>query len=251
MSKGFWRRSGASRRSPPSVCPDRPCSLCAGRIAGRRKRSPRRRCGDFGALRAHLRGGASGGNEVLRPASHDRRRRACRDRRQPGRRGQRLRAGRHPSAYNVPPTPARARPSRSSTPTTTRTPRPTWRPTARSRPARLHHRQRLLPQGQPERRRPPLPAADAGWAEEISLDLDMVSAVCPNCHILLVEADAARPSTNLGTAVEPGGRAWARVRLEQLRRLARPRSEIELRHTVLQAPRRGDRRVSPATAATA
>ncbi len=33
-----------------------------------------------------------------------------------------------------------------------------------------------------------LPAGDPGWSEEISLDLDMVSAICPNCHILLVEA---------------------------------------------------------------
>ncbi|MDQ3864041.1 MAG: peptidase S8 [Actinomycetota bacterium] len=32
------------------------------------------------------------------------------------------------------------------------------------------------------------PRANAGWAKEISLDLDMVSAICPNCHILLVEA---------------------------------------------------------------
>ncbi|MET8956427.1 peptidase S8, partial [Streptomyces sp. NPDC004533] len=30
----------------------------------------------------------------------------------------------------------------------------------------------------------PLPSADYGWAEEISLDLDMVSATCPGCHIL-------------------------------------------------------------------
>jgi subtilase family serine protease len=34
----------------------------------------------------------------------------------------------------------------------------------------------------------PLPPANAGWAGEISLDLDMVSAICPNCHIVLVEA---------------------------------------------------------------
>ena len=33
------------------------------------------------------------------------------------------------------------------------------------------------------------PSPDSGWAQEISLDLDMVSAICPNCHILLVEAD--------------------------------------------------------------
>ena len=35
-----------------------------------------------------------------------------------------------------------------------------------------------------------LPAADSGWSDEISLDLDMVSAVCPNCKILLVEASS-------------------------------------------------------------
>jgi hypothetical protein len=34
----------------------------------------------------------------------------------------------------------------------------------------------------------PLPLADGGWAAEESLDLDMVSAICPRCHILLVEA---------------------------------------------------------------
>ncbi|MFI2207467.1 peptidase S8 [Streptomyces sp. NPDC020192] len=37
----------------------------------------------------------------------------------------------------------------------------------------------------------PLPSGDYGWAEEISLDLDMVSAACPGCHILLVEAKSA------------------------------------------------------------
>jgi hypothetical protein len=37
----------------------------------------------------------------------------------------------------------------------------------------------------------PLPPASGstGWATEESLDLDMVSAICPNCHIILVEAD--------------------------------------------------------------
>ncbi len=46
----------------------------------------------------------------------------------------------------------------------------------------------------------PLPAPDAGWAGEISLDVDMVSAICPSCHILLVEAD--QPSIeDLGTGV--------------------------------------------------
>lgn len=44
------------------------------------------------------------------------------------------------------------------------------------------------------------PRGNSGWAEEISLDLDMVSAICPNCHILLVEASSAS-FLNLGTAV--------------------------------------------------
>ncbi|MBV8171019.1 MAG: S53 family peptidase [Candidatus Eremiobacteraeota bacterium] len=34
------------------------------------------------------------------------------------------------------------------------------------------------------------PSADSGWALEISLDLDMVSAVCPKCDIILVEANS-------------------------------------------------------------
>ncbi len=43
------------------------------------------------------------------------------------------------------------------------------------------------------------PRRDAGWAAEISLDLDMVSAVCPNCKIVLVEADS-NSFANLGAA---------------------------------------------------
>lgn len=45
------------------------------------------------------------------------------------------------------------------------------------------------------------PVSDAGWSEEISLDLDMVSAVAPNAHILLVEGDSTS-FVNLGTAVD-------------------------------------------------
>lgn len=44
------------------------------------------------------------------------------------------------------------------------------------------------------------PSSNSGWSQEISLDLDMVSALCPNCHILLVEASSAS-MTDLGTAV--------------------------------------------------
>ena len=44
----------------------------------------------------------------------------------------------------------------------------------------------------------PLPTPDAGWAAEISLDVQMVSATCPNCRILLVEANS-----NLNTDLYP------------------------------------------------
>jgi len=46
----------------------------------------------------------------------------------------------------------------------------------------------------------PLPTPDDGWAGEIALDLDMASAVCPECKILLVEATTA-DNANLGAAV--------------------------------------------------
>ncbi len=45
------------------------------------------------------------------------------------------------------------------------------------------------------------PSADASWALEISLDIEMASAICPNCHILLVEATSAS-LTNLAAAVD-------------------------------------------------
>ncbi len=46
----------------------------------------------------------------------------------------------------------------------------------------------------------PLPSANSGWAGEISLDLDMVSAACPDCKILLVEVSSAT-NADLGTGV--------------------------------------------------
>ena len=52
------------------------------------------------------------------------------------------------------------------------------------------------------------PVVDEGWAQEISLDLDMVSAACPQCHILLVEATSAAQS-NLGRAVNTAVRLGA------------------------------------------
>jgi hypothetical protein len=47
----------------------------------------------------------------------------------------------------------------------------------------------------------PLPAGDKGWEEEISLDLDAVSALCPNCRILLVEANSTM-STDMTAAMQ-------------------------------------------------
>jgi outer membrane protein assembly factor BamB len=45
-----------------------------------------------------------------------------------------------------------------------------------------------------------LPVGNTGWATEISLDVDMVSAICPKCQILLVEA-TDNQFYNLGAAV--------------------------------------------------
>jgi subtilase family serine protease len=53
------------------------------------------------------------------------------------------------------------------------------------------------------------PRNDSGWAQEISLDLDMASAICPNCKVLLVEA-TSNSFANLGVA-EDYGAAHANV----------------------------------------
>ncbi|WP_230420065.1 S53 family peptidase [Catenulispora pinistramenti] len=45
------------------------------------------------------------------------------------------------------------------------------------------------------------PTGDSGWGVEITLDLDAVSAACPGCHILLVEANTNN-DTDLGAAVD-------------------------------------------------
>ena len=44
------------------------------------------------------------------------------------------------------------------------------------------------------------PAPNSSWQHEEALDLDMVSAVCPQCHIVLVEADDPQVP-NMGAAV--------------------------------------------------
>ena len=52
------------------------------------------------------------------------------------------------------------------------------------------------------------PANNQGWGLEVSLDLDMASAICPNCHILLVEAKN-NLSSNLYAAVDTAARLGA------------------------------------------
>ena len=44
------------------------------------------------------------------------------------------------------------------------------------------------------------PRNNTGWDEEQALDLDMVSAMCPSCHIILVQASSTS-SSDLGKAV--------------------------------------------------
>jgi Ricin-type beta-trefoil lectin domain len=46
------------------------------------------------------------------------------------------------------------------------------------------------------------PPGDTGWGTEASLDVDMVSAICPNCHIVVVEAGDLAAAQN--TAVSLG-----------------------------------------------
>jgi hypothetical protein len=55
----------------------------------------------------------------------------------------------------------------------------------------------------------PLPPANLNWAGDISTALDMVSAICPNCHLLLVEATTSgiiNVGTGVNTAVSLGAK---------------------------------------------
>jgi subtilase family serine protease len=50
-----------------------------------------------------------------------------------------------------------------------------------------------------------LPRTDLGWSQEQALDVDAVSATCPDCHILVVQAKTSS-IVNLGTAVNTAAR---------------------------------------------
>ena len=56
----------------------------------------------------------------------------------------------------------------------------------------------------------PLPKGDPNWAVETALDLDMASAGCPTCKILLVQADDSS-FDSLGTAVDTAVKLGAAV----------------------------------------
>jgi subtilase family serine protease len=55
-----------------------------------------------------------------------------------------------------------------------------------------------------------LPRMDIGWAQEQALDVDAVSAACPDCKILVVQAKTASIA-NLGTGVNTAVRLGAAV----------------------------------------
>ena len=52
------------------------------------------------------------------------------------------------------------------------------------------------------------PRANASWGQETSLDVDMVSANCPNCHILVVETNSNQLA-DLGSGVNTAARLGA------------------------------------------
>ena len=61
----------------------------------------------------------------------------------------------------------------------------------------------------------PLPSANSGWSNEIDLDLQAASAICPECSLLLLEASSSSFS-DLGTAATTASTAttassWAHV----------------------------------------
>lgn len=52
-----------------------------------------------------------------------------------------------------------------------------------------------------------LPAPDQNWGQELSIDLDMASAICPNCNLLVVEANSAdieNLTASVSTAISLG-----------------------------------------------
>jgi subtilase family serine protease len=53
------------------------------------------------------------------------------------------------------------------------------------------------------------PRKDAGWSLEISLDVEIAHAVCPNCKILLVEATSNSSATRSPSPRATAATAWS------------------------------------------
>ena len=87
----------------------------------------------------------------------------------------------------------------------------------------------------------PLPTADAGWAGEITLDVQAVRGLCRRCKILLVEADSSS-NDDLAAAVD-AGRDARRQGGQQLLRRSGDRREHPVGPGVLQPPRGRDHRL--------
>ena len=96
----------------------------------------------------------------------------------------------------------------------------------------------------------PLPGVDptGGWELEESTDLDMVSAICPNCRIELVEANSSS-LTDLGTAEDTAAASGAKFISDSWDGPDGYGSSA--RRPVLQPPGRGRSRSRPATTASA
>ena len=84
---------------------------------------------------------------------------------------------------------AKGRPSRSRSRTTIPTPNPTWRNSAKSTNCRNAAKTAASKRSTRKAKKKTTPPSTRSGRRRASLDLDMVSAVCPKCHILLVEAD--------------------------------------------------------------
>ena len=91
------------------------------------------------------------------------------------------------------------------------------------------------------------PPAEPGWAVEISLDIDMVSAACPNCHILLVEATSST-NENLYKAEDEAATLGRRPRSPTASKVRRAPARRRLTRTSITPGWRSSPR--PATPAT-
>ena len=127
------------------------------------------------------------------------------------------------------------------------------------RPPAVHDGERLLQEGEPGRRAGQLPAvANPSWEPEIALDVEMVSAICPNCHILLVEANSADEAiatsnpvqhSDLGAAVDTAVNLGA-TEVSNSYGTVGPGAEPDLLRPLLQPSRRRDHRAARATRTT-